>query len=230
MSRTFVDFPPLDFITTLENMSTEDTQAYKNPEFPEFAIETIRLRSFADWPKMMRQTPEDLSDAGFFYTQISDRVICFSCGGGLCKWDKSDDPWEQHAIWYSTCNYLQLMKGQKYIAAIEKKFGRIQKNKDNEDATPSTSSAQKKDKNASNNSNKDGSSSSWSTNKNKNKNKNPSKKSNDTRLCNICCVNEYNTVFLPCGHVVACVKCAVAQTTCPICREPLKSMNRIYLP
>lgn len=36
------------------------------PRFPEFAIGTVLLRSFKDWPKAMKQTPEELSEAGFF--------------------------------------------------------------------------------------------------------------------------------------------------------------------
>lgn len=69
-------------------------------EFPEYGIELARLRSFDEWPRSMKQKPEQLSDAGFFYTEKSDRVICFSCGGGLRDWDEKDDPWEQHALWY----------------------------------------------------------------------------------------------------------------------------------
>lgn len=75
------------------------------------SIETARLRSFDVWPKSMKQTPKKLSDAGFFYTKTGDCVICFSCGGGLCDWDEEDDPWEQHALWHSKCDYLQLIKG-----------------------------------------------------------------------------------------------------------------------
>ena len=50
----------------------------------------------------------------FFYTKLSDRVICFSCGGGIHAWEDDDDPWEQHAIYFGGCEYLRLMKGEHY--------------------------------------------------------------------------------------------------------------------
>ncbi|XP_055308585.1 death-associated inhibitor of apoptosis 1-like, partial [Sitodiplosis mosellana] len=84
-------------------------------EFPSYAVETRRLRSFKDWPKALKQKPEQMADAGFFYTKMSDRVICFSCGGALKEWEDNDDPWEQHALYYGDkCNYLRLIKGIDY--------------------------------------------------------------------------------------------------------------------
>lgn len=50
----------------------------------------------------------------------------------------------------------------------------------------------------------------------------------ETKLCKICYESEFNTAFIPCGHVVACAKCASAVTTCPMCREPFDSVTRIY--
>lgn len=58
-----------------------------------------------------------------------------------------------------------------------------------------------------------------------------SQKSNDipeAKLCKICYECEFNTAFLPCGHVVACGKCALAVSTCPMCRKPFDSVTRIY--
>lgn len=187
-------------------------------EFPEFAIETIRLRTFDDWPKIMKQKPEAMSDAGFFYTQISDRVLCFSCGGGICKWEENDDPWEQHAIWYSKCEYLLLVKGPEYVATTIKKFGPVQNGNE-----PSASS-QLNYEHAKSNSNDNSSQSSTD------KAQNDNAKTNDTRLCRICYVNEYNTIFLPCSHIVACTRCAAAQNKCPICRKKFESVNRIFMP
>lgn len=175
-------------------------------EFPEFAIETIRLRTFEEWPLMMKQTPKEMSDAGFFYTQISDRVICFSCGGGIWKWDKHDDPWEQHAAWNSNCKYVLLVKGPEYVASVN---ARIKKETGNE---PTQSSKVKRKQT-----------------KNNNK-KHKKVETNDSRLCRICYENEYNTIFLPCSHIMACAKCALAQEACPICREKFEKITRIYLP
>lgn len=51
-------------------------------KFPEFEEKKARLQSYKNWPKNLKQEPEQLSEAGFFYTQRRDRVICFDCGGG----------------------------------------------------------------------------------------------------------------------------------------------------
>nr|AAW21999.1 inihibitor of apoptosis-1 like protein [Aedes aegypti] len=57
----------------------------------------------------------------------------------------------------------------------------------------------------------------------------PNRKLDTSRTCKICYVNEYNTAFSPCGHVVACAKCASSVTKCPLCRKPFTNVMRIYL-
>lgn len=54
------------------------------------------------------------------------------------------------------------------------------------------------------------------------------KNGDDSKICKICYVNEYNTVFLPCGHVVACVECASSLLACPICKKPYTDITRIF--
>lgn len=41
-------------------------------------LKTKRLKTFEGWPHLENQTPMQLSEAGFCYTQKGDRVICFS--------------------------------------------------------------------------------------------------------------------------------------------------------
>lgn len=163
-------------------------------------------------------------------------MICFSCGGGLCKWAEHDDPWEQHALWYKTCNYLQLVKGPDFIATVEKKYGIRQNEKKNaEDPTTTsiskpTSTPQQEDGGTSSSSTKEPVGDSLPQKDGQKDEKNDETKTNDTRLCKICFVNEYNTVFLPCGHILACAKCAATQKDCPLCRKRFKSIHRIFLP
>lgn len=97
----------------------------KAPDFPDYIIETARLQTYDAWPKTLKQTPQELAAAGFFYTQKDDRVICFCCGGGVHKWEEKDDPWEQHAWYHGECEYLKLMKGADYIALIREKFSNV---------------------------------------------------------------------------------------------------------
>lgn len=45
--------------------------------------------------------------------------------------------------------------------------------------------------------------------------------------CKICMSEEVGVVFLPCGHLLTCVMCAPALSTCPLCRQPIRG-KRIY--
>lgn len=133
---------------------------------------------------------------------------------------------------YEKCDYLRLIKGPEYIAAIKKKFGNIRNEKENDIGIESSSSSlPQEDTCESNNTNSISScsSSSLATLTPDNHNRTDENKLNESRLCKICCASEYNTVFLPCGHVVACAKCASSQIRCPLCRKPFDSVMRIFL-
>lgn len=187
--------------------------APRHPNHPDFVLETDRLRSYADWPKTMKQKPKELSDAGYFYIGKGDKVKCFSCGGGLRDWEEGDDPWEQHARWYSDCDYLKLIKGSVYIKEVLEKAKR-------EVETSTTSQPS--------------SSSSLATQDVKSvvvpaeTPEDENKKITDEKLCKICYIKQYNTAFFPCGHVVACAKCASSVTKCPLCRESFTNVMRVY--
>ncbi|XP_063841797.1 baculoviral IAP repeat-containing protein 3-like [Scylla paramamosain] len=76
--------------------------------YPQLNTSVSRLRTFSRWPKETRVDAEKLSDAGFFYTGISDFVQCFHCGGGLFAWRKEDDPFADHARHYPSCNFIRM--------------------------------------------------------------------------------------------------------------------------
>lgn len=50
-----------------------------------------------------------------YITEIDDRTTCFHCGGSLYDWDESADPWFEHVRWFPDCQFLKLMKGQRYL-------------------------------------------------------------------------------------------------------------------
>lgn len=139
-----------------------------------------------------------------------DRVICYYCGEGLYIWLEDDDPWEQHALLYGHCMYVQVIKGEHFIEEVKKKLVPS----DPSDLLKLTAcgrcgdSLQTEDGNKSVEGNK----------------------LCDTRLCLICCDAEFNTVFLPCGHVNSCAKCALSLRKCPVCQCNVKQIKRIYLP
>lgn len=51
----------------------------------------------------------------------------------------------------------------------------------------------------------------------------------DIYLCKICQTNVANHVYLPCRHLVSCLKCATTQDNCPICREKIIWFLKIIL-
>ncbi|KMZ63200.1 E3 ubiquitin ligase-like protein [Zostera marina] len=47
-------------------------------------------------------------------------------------------------------------------------------------------------------------------------------------LCVICLEQEYNAVFVPCGHMCCCMSCSSRLSLCPICRGRLKQIVRTF--
>ncbi|KFB40308.1 AGAP007294-PA-like protein [Anopheles sinensis] len=232
--------------------------AMRRPEYPNYAIEADRFKSYEDWPTSLKQKPKQLSDAGFFYTGKSDRVKCFSCGGGLKDWEQDDEPWEQHAIWYSNCHYLQLMKGPEFIrkcialkeaataAGEPSGENRASSSASSQPSTSGISSASSSIMSTSPASSSGLSSpspvgtlededctlrcgSDVSGGEDAGRDDTGNRKISDGKICKICFVNEYNTAFMPCGHVVACAKCASSVNKCPLCQQPFINVLRLYL-
>lgn len=222
---TFSTTPPSSTPTTSTVLSPQIVErepttftSLRHPDYPEYAIESARLRSFDDWPKTLKQKPKQLSDAGFFYTQKGDRVICFSCGGGLRDWDENDDPWEQHALWFSKCEYLKLVKGPEFIERV--KANQAKSDEENQCGGPSSQE--------SNGSQASASAAAQVAELMAEDDDPQENKLCDSRLCKICYSSEYNTAFFPCGHVVACTKCASSVTKCPLCRKPFEKVMRVF--
>lgn len=87
------------------------------PFYPYYTSKTERLKSFATWPlNKISPSPEALADAGFFYTGLDDKTICFYCGGGLNEWEAQDDPWMEHLrLLGRWCHYVSLKFNKTYI-------------------------------------------------------------------------------------------------------------------
>lgn len=197
------------WVAVNENSDVPQNEYNGRVSVPEYAIEAKRLESYEDWPLTMKQRPQQLSDAGFFYIGKGDRVTCFSCGGGLKDWEEMDDPWEQHGMWYGNCEYVKLMKGEEFINEMAKKReAMLQGNSTTNETVMEKSAPVLPVKSCS-----DLSSDNNLT---------------DTKWCKICYANELNTIFLPCGHVIACAKCASSVDKCPACRKPFSQLQRIY--
>ena len=54
--------------------------------------------------------------------ETGDHVKCFCCDGALRNWEPKDDPWVEHARWFSRCNFLVSVKGNDYIKEIQARY------------------------------------------------------------------------------------------------------------
>ena len=50
----------------------------------------------------------------------------------------------------------------------------------------------------------------------------------DERICQVCMSAVLSAVFCPCGHHVACYRCAKRLAKCPICRTPVGYVQYVY--
>lgn len=185
-------------------LPSDTSQRMNGPVHPRYASEAARLRSFQDWPRCMRQKPEDLAEAGFFYTGQGDKTKCFYCDGGLKDWETDDVPWEQHARWFDRCAYVQLVKGRDYVQKVMTEACAVsaEAEKEVEPEKPAVESSAPTEP--------------------------PENNLDDSKVCKICYAEERNVCFVPCGHVVACAKCALAADKCPMCRRTFQSAVRLY--
>ena len=105
----------------------EEAIIWKKVVYPNFNTFLSRLNTFTDkrppigytW-KNMNINCEKLASAGFFFigNVDSDCCYCYKCGGHLGKWETSDIPFKEHALWYPECPYIKLIKGQRFIDNI----------------------------------------------------------------------------------------------------------------
>ncbi|XP_014033726.1 E3 ubiquitin-protein ligase MYLIP-A [Salmo salar] len=49
-------------------------------------------------------------------------------------------------------------------------------------------------------------------------------------LCMLCCEEEIDAAFCPCGHMVCCQTCANQLPLCPVCRSEVEHVQHVYLP
>lgn len=114
--------------------------AYPVSKRPQFKTVESRLESYTGWPSKVKQDPRILAEAGFFYCGLSDHVRCYHCGQGLRNWEEKDDPWEEHARWYSDCEFLRITKGTEFIEKVRRENPPVVTNELPESLSAGTSS------------------------------------------------------------------------------------------
>jgi hypothetical protein len=53
--------------------------------------------------------------------------------------------------------------------------------------------------------------------------------SQDVPQCVVCMDGPVEVMFNPCGHIKVCRICAQATRECPVCRQPIQGITRVYL-
>lgn len=167
--------------------------------YPRYRITSERMRTFRMWPISMKLKPEELCDAGFFYSGQSDNVICFSCGVEINKWGENDNPWVEHKnLLEKDCSYLKLNSDK--LEENQKKF-------DHEEKLRSTAGETR----------------------NVHENCEKEKEIGEESMCKICFSNKSSIVFLPCKHVAVCGQCVYGiDNKCPICRAEIIEKIKLY--
>ena len=93
-----------------------DNMDLGNLAHPEYLLFKQRLKSFTSWPPQLRQDKTVLAQAGLFYSNVSDRVVCFACGVKLYGWKSHDDPWIEHYNYARHCVYLNMVGSDRLSA------------------------------------------------------------------------------------------------------------------
>ncbi|XP_053673247.1 death-associated inhibitor of apoptosis 1-like [Anopheles nili] len=183
----------------------------------DFNVEANRVRTYVHWPNSYVQ-PAELAKWGFVYTGHADSVICTFCRIELGYWERSDRPRDEHIRWSRQC---PLLTGQSDNVPLEQNFLEqlpalepIVSDVVGFDLDPVASRIDPEVEYVSTALDQEG---------NDDDDEVPHEK-----VCKICLVKPFSTVFLPCGHVAACGKCAASVNKCPICNTRLSNVKRIY--
>ena len=77
--------------------------------YPEYASYSNRLATFEGWPIGIPLTAQELTDAGFIYTNFRDHTLCYYCGIRLGRWEEGDCAYQEHRRWSPWCEYIRML-------------------------------------------------------------------------------------------------------------------------
>ena len=192
--------------------SIENEIPWSEISYPQFQILQKRVDSYFErfWPVSLNQSALAMAEAGFHYSGYGDIVTCSYCGLNLYKWQLDDIPLVEHAKFNENCAYVSLLESKTSNTPI----------------STSTSHCQ--------NINCFG----------KIKLTNISNKlrilwrrlidcisSNDVFVdvrCKICFNENASVLVLPCNHISTCISCTSCINCCPICRQDIISLMKVY--
>ncbi|XP_053328988.1 E3 ubiquitin-protein ligase XIAP isoform X2 [Spea bombifrons] len=183
------------------NSRRRGSEAPDNPNMNQYKA---RIDSFSRW--FYGTNKEALAKAGFYSIGDGDTTKCFYCGGILKNWKLKEEPWEEHAKWYPGCKFLIEEKGQHFINHIQ--LTRPLQNKVAcSSSGASTTLPEEKESSI----------------------EEKLRQLEEEKICKLCMDRSISIVFIPCGHLVACIECAEAVDKCPICCTIIQRRQRIFM-
>jgi hypothetical protein len=72
-------------------------------------VDRARTYTFSNWPSIT-PSAQEMSLAGWWYTNIADRVICIHCDTMFHNWNETDRPYEIHRLKSPRCFYVRLLE------------------------------------------------------------------------------------------------------------------------
>ncbi|XP_078677125.1 baculoviral IAP repeat-containing protein 3-like isoform X2 [Branchiostoma floridae x Branchiostoma belcheri] len=72
----------------------------------DYTQEAIRLSSYRNFPDSVPVSASRMARAGFYFSGTGDRVVCFSCGGGVEGWEFGDTAMGEHERLYPHCDFV----------------------------------------------------------------------------------------------------------------------------
>lgn len=78
------------------------------PRFPRYVSLQARLKTFEGWDQTS-QNPLVLARAGFFFEFDRDIVCCYSCGKKFDNWNTGQNPWSRHIQASRKCKHLEIL-------------------------------------------------------------------------------------------------------------------------
>jgi len=164
-----------------------------------------------------------MAEAGLYYYGQSDQVKCFYCDGGLREWQENDDPWEEHAGWFSQCAFVRLVKGDAYVERSKRNVRMVVEER------RKLMEQEKNKKKTEEDSMRGGVIRSDSVPMTDEELRRENNRMKEERECRVCRDKEVGVVFLPCGHLVTCTSCASTVVECVVCRVRISSSVRVYM-
>ncbi|XP_043547057.1 baculoviral IAP repeat-containing protein 2 [Chiloscyllium plagiosum] len=78
--------------------------------------ELYRISTFAHFPSNALVSERSLARAGFYYTGVSDKVQCFSCGITVDNWQVGDNAFERHRRCNPSCSFIQSLPSVEHFS------------------------------------------------------------------------------------------------------------------